>query len=263
MHASLLFPALVQCPLRFLVSCLSQFAFALFLFSPAGCNFSRQSLDNALRDRPGAGPADPGVTENYTLACPDELEVVVAGRPEATGKKVIGPDGRIELGRAGTVRVEGQTPAEATVSVGKQLRVPPGKVRLRVATFKSKLIYLSGEGTGVPRSVPYEGPETVLELLHRVGGIAPGAAVGEVYVVRPHVAEGDRPEVFHVDLQGIVMKKDQHTNLRLQPFDQVYVGESRQGKLDKCLPPCLRPIHQTIWGLEPRKRPYPPLPPPN
>jgi protein involved in polysaccharide export with SLBB domain len=270
MDAGLSFPGRFRQPprpvrLRFLL-----FSWLLALCLP-GCIFHRNSVDHALRADQGGGLRNQGVAENYTLACPDVVDIAVAGRPDATGSRAIGPDGRIDLGRDGlgdAVRVEGQTPVEAATYVAKQLHVPPSQVHLRVAQFKSKLIYLSGEGTGVPRVVPYQGQETVLDLLRRVGGIGPDAAVGEVYVVRPHIAEGNRPEVFHVDLQGIVMKKDQHTNLRLQPFDQVYVGESRQGKLDKCLPPCLRPFHRALCGLggldglEPRQGANPPILPP-
>jgi protein involved in polysaccharide export with SLBB domain len=245
-QAGALLPVLFRSPPRF--ACLS-----LFLFSLLGCIGGRNHMDQALLADRGTADRNQGVAENYTLGFPDVVEVVVAGRPDVIGQQAIGPDGRINLAAAGPVRVEGQTPLEAAAFVAGKLGVPAGKVRLRVAQFKSKLVYLSGEGTGVPRAVPYRGQETVLDLLQRVGGVTPAAAPGNVYVVRSHVADGERPEVFHVDLQAIVVKKDQHTNLRLQPFDQVYVGESRQGKLNKCLPPCLRPLYQAIWGIAPRK----------
>jgi protein involved in polysaccharide export with SLBB domain len=232
------------------------FPFPLLVFL-AGC-LPHRHLDQALLADRGAAVRNQGVAECYTLGCPDVVEVRAAGRPDVKGPRTIGPDGRISLDKASPLRIEGQTPGEATLSIAKHLGVPPGSVHLQVVKFQSRFVYLSGEGTGVPRAVPYQGQETVLDLLQRVGGITPGAALGEVYVVRSHVADGDRPEVFHVDLQGIILKKDQHTNLRLEPFDQVYVGESRQGKLDKCLPPCLRPFYQAVHGIGPVKHGNPP-----
>ncbi len=223
----------------------------------AGC-FPNRHLDQALLADRGAAGRNQGVAESYTLACPDVVEVRVVGRSEVTGRRTIGPDGRIALDKSGPFRIDGQTPGEAARAIAKHFHLPPGNVQLQVVKFQSKVLYLSGEGTGVPRTVTYQGPETVLNLLQRVGGITPGAAGGEVYVVRSHVADGERPEVFHVDLQGIVLKKDQHTNLRLEPFDQVYVGESRQGKLDKCLPPCLRPFYQALHGIGPPRNGNPP-----
>jgi protein involved in polysaccharide export with SLBB domain len=99
------------------------------------------------------------------------------------------------------------------------------------------------------RAVPYQGPESVLDMLQRVGGITPGAAPNDVHVVRSRIADNLPPEVFHIDLRAIVMNQDQNTNLRLQPFDQVFVGEANRSSLEKCLPPCLRPMYEKICGM--------------
>jgi protein involved in polysaccharide export with SLBB domain len=214
-------------------------------------------VDRALLTDPGGRLRNEGVAEHYTLGCPDVLDIFVAGRPELSGRRTIGPDGTVDLGIAGSVRVEGRTPAEAAALIAGQAHAPGSSVRVHVAQFKSQEVYLSGPGVGLPRAVAFEGQETVLDLLQRVGGVTPSAAPGEVYVVRSHVAQGERPEVFHVDLRGIVLKKDQRTNVRLEPFDQVYVGETRQGKLDKCLPPWLRPLYQACWGIAPRNKGMP------
>jgi hypothetical protein len=79
-----------------------------------------------------------------------------------------------------------------------------------------------------------------LDLLHRAGGLPEGAAVGDITIIRPHVAEGKTPEVFHIDLAAIVLRKDLETNILLQPFDQVHIGQSRRSSFRDCLPPWLR-----------------------
>jgi protein involved in polysaccharide export with SLBB domain len=227
---------------------------AFLLLPLTGCAGGAPHVDQALLADRGGGPRNEGVAEHYTIGCPDVLDIAVAGHPELAGRQTIGPDGMVKLGNAGTLRVEGRTPPEAAGLIAGRLHAAPAAVQVHVTQFQSQEIFLCGQGVGVPRAVPYEGQETVLDLLKRVGGVAPAAAPEDVYVVRSHVAEGERPEVFHIDLRGIVMKKDQHTNLRLQPFDQVYVGETRQGKLDKILPPWLRPLYQACWGIAPRKK---------
>jgi protein involved in polysaccharide export with SLBB domain len=219
----------------------------------AGCAAGRSHVDRALMADHGKAVRNQGVADLYTVACPDVLEVTVAGRPELSGRCAIGPDGRIGCGAAGSIRVEDQTPREVAQRVARQVRVPPEQISVRVAEFKSRQIYLAGQGIGLQRAVPYQGQETVLDLLQRAGGVTPSVAPEDVYVVRSHIADGERPEVFHVDLQAIVLKKDQRTNLRLQPFDQVYVGETWQGKLNKCLPPVLRPLCEACWGIGPHK----------
>src|SRR5438093_1577377 len=83
---------------------------------------------------------------------------------------------------------------------------------------------LFAELVGRHRTIPYQGAETVLDVLQRVGGITPGAEPTEIYVVRSHIGDLQRPEVFHVDLEGIVIDRDHHTNIRVRPYDQIYVG---------------------------------------
>jgi protein involved in polysaccharide export with SLBB domain len=139
-------------------------------------------------------------------------------------------------------RLEGLTPPEIARVVARTLGVRPEQVTVRVVRYESQQLFLHGEVHGQERAVPYIGPETVLDLLQRVGGLADGAASSDIQVVRPHVADGTSPEVFHVDLEAILLKKEQTSNVRLEPFDQVYVGESRRSCLGNCLPPCLRPL---------------------
>jgi protein involved in polysaccharide export with SLBB domain len=185
----------------------------------------------------------------YLIGCPDVLEVTVAGNSALSGRRVVGPDGAINLGSLDRVRVEGMTVPAAARCIAGALTVPPESVTVRVRDYRSQSIYLAGEVTGWQRSVPYEGPETVLDLLRRVGGVTPGAAEGDVYVVRGHIPEGRTPQVFHIDLRAIVLHHEEQTNIRLQPFDQVHVGETGKSCYKRCIPPCLRPLYEKLCGL--------------
>ena len=68
-------------------------------------------------------------------------------------------------------------------------------------------------------------------------------------MVRSHMAENGQPEVFRVDLKAILMKDDAQTNVYLRPLDQVFVGETRRCTFEKCLPPWVRPLYESLWGL--------------
>jgi protein involved in polysaccharide export with SLBB domain len=220
----------------------------LLIALAGGCAAGRTEFEQALlADRtPGAHGRDP--SGQYRVHCPDVVELDVDGAAAWSGTRRIGADGRIALGNGQRLRVDGLTPPAVAAAVAERAGVPPGSVRVRVAEFNSQQVYLIGE-VGVQRALPYRGPETVLELLQRAGGITPGAAPGDVQVVRTHVADGTTPEVFHIDLEAIVLKKDQHTNVRIEPFDQVYVGQSRRGRLRPCFPPWLRPTYEALCGL--------------
>jgi protein involved in polysaccharide export with SLBB domain len=195
-----------------------------------------------------------GTSETYTVVCPDVLDIDIANHPELCGPHPIGIDGRLDLEPLGHPRVEGQTVAEVAERLAEFAGVAASKVHVHVAEYRGQYIYLFGEVMGLQRAVPYQGQETVMDLLQRTGGITQGAAPAEVYVVRTHVTDGKRPEVFHVDLRSIVLKGDDRTNLRLQPFDQVHVGATRRAGLQKCVPPWLRPFYCGMcgWGAVPQ-----------
>jgi protein involved in polysaccharide export with SLBB domain len=126
-----------------------------------------------------------------------------------------------------------------------------------VAEYRSQHIYLVGQVVGLQRTVPYQGPERVLDLLQRVGGVTAGAAPDEVYVVRSRIAEGKQPEVYRVRMREILTKQDQSTNILLQPQDQIYVGETNRSALSRYLPPWLKPMFDSIWGMSRPEKPAP------
>jgi protein involved in polysaccharide export with SLBB domain len=224
-------------------------ALGLLLALLAGCASGRSHLERALlADRAAkSDAADPAA--RYALHCPDVLEFTVVGRPECSGARRIGADGRVELDEAARVRADGRTAAEVARAAADQLGLTPGSVQVRVSEFNSQQIYVFGEVVGLQRAVPYRGEETALELLQRVGGLSSGAALGDVQVVRANVAEGRAPEVYHVDLDAILLKHDPTSNVRLEPFDQVFVGQSSQSRLKCCFPPWLRPSYDRLCGL--------------
>jgi protein involved in polysaccharide export with SLBB domain len=196
-------------------------------------------------------PRDAGVADHYVVGCPDALELVLTDHPELNGRYTVGADGRINLGALHRPRVDGHTVPEIARLLAAVTGTPPERVQVRVADYQSQEIYLFGQVSGLQRAVAYRGQETILDLLQRIGGITPGAAPGEVYVIRARVADGQRPEVFHVDLHAIVLNHDHHTNVRLQPFDQIHVGETRQARVERCIPPWLRPLYQALWDTRP------------
>ncbi len=183
----------------------------------------------------------------YQIGCPDVLMIAVADRTTPAMTQTVAADGRIDLGTPERPRVEGLTPAQAAAAIAADLDVPTNVVQVRVAEYRSQQLFLFGQIVGWQRSIPYQGQETVLEALQRVGGITPGAELRDIYVVRAHVAEGIKPEIFHVDLEAIATGQDTSTNLRLWPNDQIYVGEARRVRMEKAIPPLVRRVMRGEW----------------
>ena len=222
-----------------------------FCIASAGCFVHRQDVEHHLQAKRFIQKRNQGVAENYVMGCPDVLQVSLAAQAKSAGKFTIGADGRIELGPNVRVRVEGHTPGEAAVEIAAAIGTAPTNVAVEVAEYHSQHVILFGQVIGWQRVVAYQGQETVLDLLHRAGGIARGAAPESIYVVRTHVEDGLRPEIFHVNLPAIVQKNDDRTNIRILPYDQIYVGETRQSHIEKLVPPCIRPFYQMFWRTLP------------
>ena len=158
------------------------------------------------------------------------------------------------------LHVDGLTPPEIARAAADRLGLPSDRVRVGVIEYNSQELYLFGEVAGQERSVPYQGPETILDLLQRVGGVAPGAAVGDIQILRSHVADGTSPELFEVDLAAI-LRGDQKTNVCLEPFDQIYIGQTKRSHFKTLLPPWLQAlcerVHDVRWTRRPIALPAP------
>src|ERR1043166_11004 len=156
-----------------------------------GCATARAGVKQSLR----GAPAKPLVAaDNYVIGFPDVLDVRIANRPELSGRCAVNLAGRLTLGDYGDLRVDGRTLPEIAQLLADETGQKPGDVDVRITEFKSQQLFLFGQVVGWQRSVPYVGQETVLDLLRRAGGIAPGAEPNDVYVVRAHVEDSQRAE---------------------------------------------------------------------
>ncbi|MBX9680085.1 MAG: polysaccharide biosynthesis/export family protein [Gemmataceae bacterium] len=220
-----------------------------------GCAPERSQVDQHIMAEPLAAARNQGVPESYQVLHPDVLEVNLREHPDLQGKYEVQIDGRIDLKQYGRVRVEGRTAPQIIQMLAEETGSTRDGVVVRVAEFRSQHLLLFGQILGWQRRIPYQGPETVLDVLQRAGGITWEAAPDKVYVVRTHVADDRRAEIFHVDLEQVVMKNDHRTNIRVMPFDQIYVGETQQARVEKAIPIWMRPMYRTLWQPKPEAAP--------
>ena len=217
-----------------------------------GCNSDRLLVEKNLMEYRITPAEAQTVLECYRVGATDELAVLVKDRPDWSFRGKVQPDGRLTIPNLGDIYVDGMAVKDATQRIAYRYGVPEQVVELKVEKFNSQQIYIFGEVNGAQQSLPYRGPETVLNLLQRIGGITPAAQPSEVYVVRSNIDEAVRPEVYPIDLNAIVLKKDRSTDIRLEPFDRIYVGETRQSRVERCFPPWLRPLYQALWDTHPK-----------
>lgn len=206
---------------------------AMLLGGVAGCA-TEGSIRSALKSPPIAQADE--TAPSYTLACPDAIDIAFVNRPQLSGRYSIEPDGSVIVGELGRIAVSGGTAADTAEKLAGVAGEPRDAVHVTVAEHRSRLLFLTGPGAESERAVPYQGAETVVDLLRRTGGLSAQAKPDEVHVIRPHVAAGRRPEVFDVDLEAILITGDATTNVTLQPYDQVYVGVTRRSALARYMP---------------------------
>jgi protein involved in polysaccharide export with SLBB domain len=227
-------------------------AFALLAALAAGCGDAR-FLNRTCPQPPDpkAAAETPAPAAAFRVGCPDVLDVAFADRPDWDALASVDLDGRLPLGDPGSPRVEGLTLDQVRAELARLAGTAPDRVGVTLAAARSARVYLHGPIRGRTRVVPYQGPEPVIDFLKRVGGLPPGSKVSEVYVVRPNVAAGDRPEVFPVDVPAVLLDHDHATNVPLAASDQVYVGETRRSVIGRIVPDWMEPAYRRLTGLLP------------
>ena len=198
-------------------------------------------------------PIDP--FQIYSLACPDVVEISFASWPDDSVRTVVvNSEGAVDLGSLGKVRVEGMTVTAARQAMAERAGCSPNEVLVRVARYRSRKVFLYGEAAGAVRTIAYRGPETVVDFLRRTNAVTPDSAWNEIRLVRSHLAEGAAPEVLRIDLEAILKRNDNRTNVRLQPLDEIYIGEKPSSYYRRAIPGFLLPLYDTIVGLLPERR---------
>jgi protein involved in polysaccharide export with SLBB domain len=217
----------------------------------AGCA-DIKFLQRTVHQPPDLTQADaPAPDIRYRVSCPDVLDVTFSSHPEWDAYAAIDLDGRLRLGEAGRPRVEGLTLDEARREIATEAGVPVEDVAATLAAPRSAFIYINGPVRGRTRRAAYQGPEPVIDFLKRVGGLPPGSRLNQVYVVRPHIAMGRRPEVFNVNVEAVLLDADQTTNIPLRASDQVYIGESKSSTLARVMPHWMGTAYRRVAGLLP------------
>jgi polysaccharide export outer membrane protein len=164
--------------------------------------------------------ADPVVR----LGAGDVLNVQVWGRPELSGRHVVGPDGVISVPMAGPVRVAALTREEAAARVRQGLDrwyLEP-TVLFTVEQYTSNRITVLGRVQN-PGLLAFDHPPTLLETLAKAGSLP--VIDKQATLTRCAIFRG-RDKVIWVDLKGLLNGGQTHLNLRMKPGDLVYIPDS-------------------------------------
>lgn len=183
---------------------------------------------------------EPDANEEYTLDGGDEINIQVAGRPELSGKYVVGPDGRISLPTAGTVDLSHMTRDQASVAVEKAYGQYYNTIAASVSIDKygSNRVMVLG-AVEHPGMINFDQTPTLLEAVTKAGLIQPTAPQGHNAAVKGvtepipeecviYRATPKEEQVLRVNLREMLTAGSTMADLRLRRNDKVVVEDQRE-----------------------------------
>ncbi len=178
--------------------------------------------------------------------------VKIAAQQEVAGEHLVGPDGTVNLGTYGRVRVVGMTLEEAKAAIEDHLadRFDKPEVAVDVFGYNSKVYYVVIQGAGLGDQIaqlPIKGNETVLDALAQIQGLS-GSQSTRMWVARPGGNQCGGDQILPVDWLGITQRGDTATNYQILPGDRMYIAEDKLVALDTALAKVISPVER-IFGI--------------
>ncbi len=169
--------------------------------------------------------------EAHRLAGGDELELRFVLNPELNERVVIGPEGQVTVPLLGPVDADGRTVPEFEAMLRRRyadmLRVPDVDVLVR--GYGSERVFVGGE-VRTPSVLTIDGQTDVLQGVLMAGGLLPTARADEVVLIRRRA--GQPPMLRTVNLKALISTGAASEEVRLRPYDVVYVPRSGIAELD-------------------------------
>lgn len=187
--------------------------------------------------------------------------VKIAAQQTISGEHLVGPDGTVNLGVYGRVRVVGKTLEQAKAAIEEHLatRFDKPEVAIDVFGYNSKVYYVVIQGAGLGDQIfqlPVKGNETVLDALSQVQGLS-GSQSTRMWVARPGSNECGGDQILPVDWLGITQRGDIATNYQILPGDRMYISEDKLVALDTALAKAISPFERifsvTLLGTQAAK----------
>jgi polysaccharide export outer membrane protein len=212
------------------------------LISLTGCFSSRPEDIRAYLK-----PADVTVSaESYILHPPDEVEIHCSKVPAIhLQRQQIRPDGKITFEDVGTVEAAGKTPeqlAEILRTKVSALYSLPGDnpIDVRIVTYRSKMFYVLGE-VYLPGPKICTGRDTALSA---IAAAKPTVLAWEerTQVIRPSSNKNEKPKIFELNLQDIIIHGDASKNVLLQEGDIIYMPPTILAGIAQVVEEFVRPI---------------------
>lgn len=178
--------------------------------------------------------------------------VQLGAQQQVTGEHLVAPDGKVNLGVYGRVRVVGMTIEEAQATVQAHLSnyLENPQIALDVLGYNSKVYYVVTQGAGLGDQVfilPARGNETVLDAIGQIQGLQSNNST-RMWIARPGYNEQGGDQILPVDWLAVTQRGDIKTNYQLMPGDRLYVSEDKLVAMDTTFAKIFSPFER-IFGV--------------
>lgn len=197
---------------------------ALLIGAPAFLAACTSTAD--LPQAPATPAADSGVLPPlppYRIQPGDVLDIKLVLNPDLNEEVTVRPDGRISTAIVPDELAYGRTASELTKALRRDYETDLKNPRLTVVvkSFAPTRIYVAGE-VGIPGEYVTVGPNlTLSQAVARAGGVKVSGSNSKIFIVRR--GPGDVPQMFATRYNKVVSAEDATADVRLAPFDVVYV----------------------------------------
>lgn len=195
------------------------------LLSLTGCASSDYSnLPNLTPSSPPAQAAR--ALPPYRVQIGDVLDIKLRLNPELDETVTVRPDGMISTAMLEDVLVYDKTVSEINETLrdlyGEELRDP--QVSTIVRSFAPTRVYVMGEVSNPGEFIVVGPPLTLTQAIARAGGTLNSAHGEKVLILRR--GSGEKSDMYVADYQGATQGGDPMKDVRLSPYDVVFVPKS-------------------------------------
>jgi polysaccharide biosynthesis/export protein len=186
----------------------------------------------------------------------------MGAQQQIAGEHLVAPDGKVNLGTYGRVRVVGMTIEEAQAAVRAHLAqyLDAPEIALDVLGYNSKVYYVVTQGAGFGDQVvilPARGNETVIDAIGQIQGLQSNSST-RMWIARPGHNSCGGDQILPVDWLAVTQRGDTTTNYQIMPGDRLYVSEDKLVALDTALGKLISPFERvlgvTLLGTETAQR---------